>query len=178
MGINGKNKGNKAEREVAKWFTDWTGFEFSRVPQSGGLRWKKTDNIAGDLVCSDPKHSRRFQLCVESKSYNDLDWDKLFRNKQAKIQQFWEQSKADAERANKIPILFMRKNGMDKNMFYIFINYKTWQCLTQVSTKKFLYPIVHIKGGELDDRVVLINSNDLYNVDYMLFHKQLKTLRK
>lgn len=178
MGVNGKNKGNKAERMVAKWFSNWTGYEFSRVPMSGGLRWKKTDNISGDLTCSDPKHSRYFQLCVESKSYNDLDWDKLFRNKKAQIQKFWEQCKSDSDRANKVPILFMRKNGMDKDMFYVFINYKTWKIIRSIHNQKFTYPIVIINGGELNDKVVLINSGDLQKVDYKSLHKQLKTLTR
>lgn len=39
--INSKNKGSRFERTICKWFQDWTGYEFNRVPASGGLRWKK-----------------------------------------------------------------------------------------------------------------------------------------
>ena len=30
--INSRTKGNKFERDVAKWFQKWTGYEFGRVP--------------------------------------------------------------------------------------------------------------------------------------------------
>ena len=52
--INSKNKGSRFERTICKWFQDWTGYEFNRVPASGGLRWKKTDNITSDISCTDP----------------------------------------------------------------------------------------------------------------------------
>lgn len=39
--VNSKQKGSRFERSICKFFQDWTGYEFSRVPASGGLRWKK-----------------------------------------------------------------------------------------------------------------------------------------
>ena len=62
--INSKNKGSRFERTICKWFQDWTGYEFKRVPASGALRWKKTDNITSDITCTDPKHSKRFKIIL------------------------------------------------------------------------------------------------------------------
>lgn len=175
MGVNGKKKGNKGELMVAKWFQAWTGLEFQRVPQSGGLRWANAQNIAGDIICADQKHNRFFQLCVESKFYEDLDWDKLFRNKKSDIQRFWEQAKGDAKRAEKIPILFMRKNNMDKGMFYVGVDYNVYELFRDDTD--FEYPVLEINlpTGEC---LVIVNSFDMEKVEYKPFHKQLKRLQR
>lgn len=51
--INSKKKGNRLELAVTQFMKEWTGYEFSRVPQSGGLRWKNRTSIAGDVICTD-----------------------------------------------------------------------------------------------------------------------------
>lgn len=50
MAVNGKQKGAKFERDVAKAFATWTGDVVKRTPASGG--WAKGDDfgVAGDLV--------------------------------------------------------------------------------------------------------------------------------
>ena len=48
--INSKVKGNNNELKAAKWLTKWTGCPFTRTPSSGGLRWKNTANVCGDVV--------------------------------------------------------------------------------------------------------------------------------
>ena len=118
--INSKNKGSRFERTICKWFQDWTGYEFNRVPASGGLRWKKTDNITSDITCTDPKHLKRFKLSVECKSYNDLKFEHiLLGNKGCKILSFWEQASNDAIRGNKIPVLIMKYNNMPKGEAFL-----------------------------------------------------------
>ena len=54
--INSKKKGNRLELAVTQFMKEWTGYEFSRVPQSGGLRWQNRTSIAGDVICTDKKH--------------------------------------------------------------------------------------------------------------------------
>ena len=176
-GINSKKKGNKSELMVAKWFASWTGLEFQRVPQSGGLRWSNAQNIAGDIICVDQKHNRHFQLCVESKFYEDLDWDKVFRNKKADILKFWEQAKGDAIRAEKIPILFMRKNNMDKGMFYVGVDYSVFLLIEADIKNNFEYPTIEINLPS-DECLVIVNSFDMEKVEYRPFHKSLKKLNK
>ena len=75
MSTNSKNKGNRFERTIAKFFQDWTGYKFSRTPGSGG--WAKAKDSFGDLVCTDEKHSRRFPFSIECKSYQDLKFEHI-----------------------------------------------------------------------------------------------------
>lgn len=70
--VNSKAKGNRFERVVCKSFQNWSGYEFSRTPSSGGLRWKKADNISSDVICSDPKHSKKFPFSIEVKTIKRL----------------------------------------------------------------------------------------------------------
>lgn len=121
--VNSKNKGGKFEREVAKIIQRWTGYEFSRVPSSGGLRWKKTDNISGDITCSDPEHAGKFPFSVECKFHKEINFEHiLLGNKGCKVLEFWDQATSDAERCNKVPMLIMRYNGMPKGEAFVMFD--------------------------------------------------------
>lgn len=174
MGVNSKSKGSKAERELTKWFKQWTGFEFSRVPASGGLRWKGLANATtGDIVCTDDRHGRRFILSVECKSYKDINFEHLILgNKSSKIMVFWNQALDDAKRGNKIPILFMRYNGMAKNTYFVIIPFSMYNLLFPTLIT-FEYPRFEVKGK---DNFVIMNSNDLLKFEYLKIHKELKKL--
>lgn len=166
-GVNSKKKGNKAERDVAKWFKEWTGMDFQRVPQSGGLRWQKADNISGDIICADYDHNREFPFSIEVKSYNSINFEHLIvNNKTNQVLKFWEQAKDDAKRAGKIPLLFMRYNGMKAGAYFVGcplsilrkIRHKTG--LTQTSyfkvfNKDFSFAILHT------DQLAQISYKDL-----------------
>lgn len=173
MAVNGKKKGSKNERNLAKWWQSWSGIEFTRVPASGGLRWSKTDNITGDLICADERQSRRFPFSIEAKSYNDFRFEHLILgNKKVKILEFWNQSKEDAERSNKVPILFARYNGMAASTWFTMVTYEIYRILELRFHIKHQFPIATLKIG--DEVVVLMNSNDLCTVDYQAFIKQVK----
>lgn len=121
--INSKAKGSKNERDVCKWWKDWTGYEFSRVPSSGGLRWSRTTDTTGDILCSDQKHYLRFPFSIECKNYKDINFEHiLLGNKNVKVLQFWEQAVGDAERGGKLPILMMRYNGMKKGDYFFVVS--------------------------------------------------------
>lgn len=171
---NGKRKGNKAERELCKWWKEWTGLEFTRIPASGGLRWKTFANAtSGDLICADERHGRRFQFSIESKSYKDINFEHLILgNKKVKILEFWSQAKEDAQRASKVPILFMRYNGMNKNTYFIVMEYRVYDLIH--ASIIFNYPRFEVKGPE---PMVIMNSNDLLKVDYLQLHKSLKSFK-
>jgi len=170
---NSKKKGNKGEREVSKWWEQWTGLEFSRVPASGGLRWSNTQNITGDILCSDKIHSRRFLFCIESKNYKDINFEHLILgNKNVKILDFWQQTKDDAERGNKIPILFMKYDRMPKNTYFVVVSRNLFSFLTAEIEHDFDYFIVPKQD------FVILNSNDLLKVKYLTSHKQLKKLKR
>ena len=173
MAINGKKKGSKNERNLCKWWQSWSGIEFTRVPASGGLRWSKTDNITGDLICADERHSRRFPFSIEAKSYKDFRFEHIILgNKNIKILEFWEQAKADAIRGNKVPILFMRYNGMAASTWFVIITenvYKLWEKQSGI----LKYPLVKILLHE-GEHLVVMNSNDIPSVDYKEFIKTIK----
>lgn len=120
--INSKAKGSRFERVVCKALQDWSGYEFSRTPASGGLRWKKTDNISSDIVCSDPKHAHKFPFSIEVKNYKDIKFEHLLTgNKTCKIREFWSQATGDAKRSGKIPVLIMRYNSMPKGEAFFVV---------------------------------------------------------
>ena len=170
---NGKKKGSKNERNLAKWFQNWSGLEFTRVPASGGLRWAKTDNITGDLICADEKASRRFPLSIEAKAYKDLRFEHLvLGNSKIKVIEFWEQAKADGERGKKVPILFMRYNGMPASSWFTIISdevFYIWEKLNPQIKEAIVN--IYLPTGE---KIILLNSNTFCTVDYSEFIKKLK----
>lgn len=173
MAINGKKKGNKAERALANWWQDWSGLEFSRVPQSGGLRWQKKDDICGDIICTEERQSRRFPFSIESKSYSDLKFESLILGlKSNKVRDFWIQAKTDANRSNKFPILFVRYNNMKAATWFTFIRFEEFKYLEK---SKFNYPYFEVRDGE--EHLIIMNSDDLKANDYKIFIKKVKIKR-
>lgn len=136
-GINGKKKGNKGERMAVAFFKEYTGLDFARTPQSGGLRWGKSENIAGDIVCVEKNYI--FPFGVEVKSYNDLKFNHLLYLDKSRIQEFWEQAKADSKRAEKLPMLLMRYNGLPKNFFFVVMRKKFFDKLGEIPTPHFVF---------------------------------------
>jgi len=118
-GINSKKKGNANELECAKFLKEWTGLEFNRVPQSGGLRWKNSEGVTGDLVCED----RSFPFSVETKHYKDIKFDEKLKSTSF-VFKVWDQALRDAERATKHPLVILRKNGMAKGDYMVYIHSK------------------------------------------------------
>ena len=170
---NSKKKGNKNEREVSKWFQEWTGFEFSRVPASGGLRWQKQDDINGDVICTDKRHGRRMTLSIEAKSYKDINFEHvILGNKRTKILEFWEQTQASAKRANKIPILFMRYNGMPKGIYFVVVRIDTYNIINNI--RELLEPHFIDKVNN----IVIMNSKSIKLTNYLTLHKSLKHASK
>lgn len=178
MAVNSKKKGNKAERDLCKWWKDWSGLEFSRVPASGGLRWKKKDDISGDVICTDDRHSRRFPFSIESKAHKDIKFEHLILDtKNKKILEFWEQAKTDAERSNKLPILFMRYNRMPKYQWVVCLREQEIKTLKKTPNLTLLRSLmgVRLPSGE---NIYLINSSDLATADYKHFIIQTKKLKR
>lgn len=168
--INSKNKGNKNERDLCKAMKTWSSFEFSRVPQSGGLRWRKTENTTGDLICSDDRHKQKFKLSIETKFHTEINFQHLLLpNGKNKILEFWEQAKSDAKRGNKIPILFMRYNGMPKLTWFTVISSESYSNIREFFPKHVRL-IFRNKDGE---KLVLLNSSVLFESDYKQIHKAI-----
>ena len=188
MAVNSKSKGGKFERTISKWFTQWTGYEFNRVPASGGLRWKNAENITSDVACTDSKHSRKFRLSIECKSYKDLNFEHvLLEKKSCKILKFWEQARNDAARAKKFPILIMKYNGMAKGEAFVILGWEVYtKCVqpfrSQMSKAQMAFqldPKVKIGEGDHDSNVFYVFLlSDLGSIDYKEFNKKLQDLHK
>ena len=166
MAINSKNKGNRNERRGCKLWSDWTGWEFSRVPASGGLRWKKQDDITGDIICTQ-KGIYNFKFSIEMKFHKDIEFNYLLLGKKKNpVIKFWDQCKRDAQRADKIPILFMRYNGMPKDIYFVVISHETYMKLRRA---------INFKQGliRFNKDFVIFNSIDLFNSNFKKVYKVL-----
>lgn len=167
-GINSKKKGSRTERDVAKLLKKWSGYDFARTPGSGGLRWKKTDNTTGDIVCTDAKH--RFPFSIEVKNYKDINFSHLLYKEKSDIKDFWNQCLEDSVRGYKVPLLLMRYNGLPKTFFFAVLSYQAYRVL------RFYIP----KGNILsyNRNIVILSSNDLFNSEYLTICKRAKKLLK
>lgn len=174
---NGKKKGAKNERELCKWFQSWSGYEFSRVPASGGLRWKNTENITGDIICSDDRYSRRFAFSVETKFHKDINFEHLILgNTKNKVLEFWKQAEEDGERGNKTPLLFMRYNGMPKNTWFVVIDANTYKHAYSFGLKDAENIIFNIFSPK--HNLYVLNSSDMLKVNFKELSIKLKKLRR
>lgn len=164
--INSRKKGAKNERNLAKAFEKWTGIEFSRVPASGGLRWKGMQEIiCGDIIPSGDIHfAIDFPFSIEAKAYADLNFKDPLLNNNSKLYDFWEQSSADAKRSNKRPLVFSRQNGMPKGLYFVQLSYDD---LTTMSLDIYY----HIA---FDEDFVIMRSDDFFRSDYPTILKYLK----
>lgn len=132
--INSKNKGNRNEQAVARWLTRWTGKEFVRTPQSGGIRWRNSLglNICGDVVCTEQGHY--FPFTVETKHLKDISF-RVGKNgclrEDSRVLTIFEQVNADSTRDGKRPLMLLRCNGMGKDTWWVFLenDNHTWDVL-------------------------------------------------
>ena len=158
--INSRSKGKRGEKKARLVLSKWTSLEFAGVPASGGLRWKKADNITGDVICIDPIH--RFDFSIEVKNYRNINFEHLLMpNIQSDILHvFWPQCIADSKRGKKIPLLMMRYDGIRPgDLFFIAMQYKVFKRLKHLLKKKS-YPYLKFKG------LIIMNSNVLMRSNY------------
>ena len=183
MAVNSKQKGGRFERTICKWFTNWTGYEFNRVPASGGLRWKNAENITSDVACTDQDHSREFNFSIECKSYKELNFEHiLLEKKSCKILSFWEQARRDAERAKKLPMLIMKYNGMTKGEAFVLVGYDTYNICILPQREKMTKCQMGIQLNPKEkispaNAFYILMLSDLKALDYKLFHKAATILR-
>lgn len=185
--VNATKKGGRHEREVAKLWHDWSGYEFARTPQSGGLHWKKA-HTSGDIVCIDDSHGVKFPFSIECKFYEELLLLPLIQGligkKSNKIWEFWVQSYHDALQSKKIPLVFMRKNGMKKGLNFVMMSdhlFKLWlSILERVNGQGWDTQLGYISyyNVETAQTLVIINSFELMKTDYLIFYKAGRKLKR
>jgi hypothetical protein len=152
---------------------EWSGYGFARTPQSGGLQWKK-QHTSGDIVCIDERHGPRFPFSIECKFHEDLDLlhliDDTIGKKSNKITAFWEQTQKDAATSKKLPLLFMRRNGMKAGMHFVVMQTNFWLLLLSANEPWLVkYGIFHFTSP--DHVFTIMNSEDLVNSDYKTFNR-------
>ena len=163
--INQKQKGNNNERRVCKVLTLWTGAEFARVPQSGGLRWQNVMNICGDVLSTDPSFD--FPYVVETKDLAKVHITFELR-KNSNIYTIWKQVKRDSLRAERLPILMLRQTGdRPRDKYSIFL----------VQTPELLAYLINnnVLIIAMGDDIVGVNSINLFrNVKYADFNRNYR----
>jgi len=165
--INSKQKGNNNERYVCKVLARWTGTEFTRIPMSGGLRWQNVMNICGDVLSTDASFD--FPYVVETKDLANIHITSELR-KNSLIYTIWKQVKRDSLRAERLPILMLRKTGeRPREKYTIFL-----EAIDGMVAMMYEYRVPIISGG-LSEGIIGVNSINLFkNVDYRSFNRHYK----
>lgn len=180
--MNSKRKGNKFERVVAKFFTDWSGFKFGRTPGSGSFHNNR--DLGSDLICNDDKHKNKCCISIECKNYQDIRFEHvLLGNRGCKIFSFWEQASKDAQRTEKFPILCMRYNSMPRGEFFFVVSELIASSLLNVQdlSNSPINKVMVITAPELMKLnpptvtlYIFMASDIKEKIDYQKFHKHLR----
>lgn len=169
--MNSKRKGNKFERVVAKWLTEWTGYKFERN-RAGSGAWHSNKDSISDITCTDSKHAHRCRISVECKTYKDIKFEHvILGNKSCDILKFWQQATNDATRGNRVPFLCMRYNSMPKGDFFFVFDHKYSEAFSEVTQENHL--TLHNKEKNFTLEVYMASSIKEY-VDYKKVHKFVK----
>jgi len=169
--INSSKKGAKAERALSKDLSSWVGVEFQRVPRSGGLRWGSGLMVTGDTIPADPVWLVRFPFSIESKVRDSITFQDLILDQKSEIADFWEQSKTDAGRVNKIPIVFFRYDFMKKGLYFVVVSFEVFKAI-KPSIKKAM-KIKSLKYFNVSNIFVIFTSNYLFDTPYLEIEKNL-----
>lgn len=108
--VNGRAKGSRGERQIAKEFSAWWGADFTRTPMSGGFHTRKFRedwNAQGDLVTPDEE----FPFSVEVKWHEGWTLDHLLTSPKSDLWSWWEQT-LEQTPDDKIPLLVFKRNNM------------------------------------------------------------------
>ena len=171
--MNSKSKGSKFERQVAKWFTEWSGYKFERNRAGSGAWYSNKDSVS-DITCTDEKHAHKCKISIECKSYKEIKFEHvLLGNKGCDILKFWQQASKDAKRANRVPILCMRYNSMPKGEFFFVVNNILARRIFAFP-ELMKYPFMTLSTPDNGDLNIFMASAIKETVPYNDVHKQAK----
>jgi len=110
-----RNKGSKAEREVASLLTSWWSaiepdVKFVKTPLSGG--WSNA-KVRGDMRASGDimTTSKTFPFAVEVKRREGFAWSTFLAGRASPVWGWWLQTLKAASEQKGVPMLWLRKNG-------------------------------------------------------------------
>lgn len=177
-GINSKRKGDNNERDLAKYLSKWTGYQFERVPSSGGLGWKDSVQTVGDVVCTTP--NSRVPFTFETKALKKLGLNSPILRSNSCIFKHWHQCHREGEQANRIPLFIARDNGMKKYTWWVFMDYSLYEL---INTKIFKhgqgYGLPHHFLGynkTYSFDLVGVHSDDFKTIDYKKLEDEISKL--
>lgn len=113
--MNGRQKGSRAERDVAKMIEAWWCLvegdaRFVRTPLSGG--WGGPElragfRASGDLMTT----AKRFPFAVEVKRRESFSWRTLVDGRQSPVWAWWAQTVRAADEMGATPMLWVRRSN-------------------------------------------------------------------
>jgi len=147
--VNARQKGTKAEREVAALLHRYTGLNFIQTPGSG------SGKIKGDLYVEN-KHNL---FLIEVKHYKDMGFThKIFTQKSNNLVTWWNKAIDQAQLMEQEPLLFMKQN------------YANWYVATTrepIKEKRYMYInwlgayIMNAEKWLENERIEFTNGNNL-----------------
>jgi len=139
--VNSRQKGSKAELQVAAMLKTYTGLEFIGTPGSG------SGKIKGDLYVLE-KHNI---FLIEVKHYRDMAFNqKIFTQKNNNFVRWWTKAISQAKEMKQEPLLVMKQN------------YSQWYIATTrkpVKTKRYMY--INWLGAYIMDAEKWLDKEDL-----------------
>ena len=147
--VNARQKGTKAEREVAAMLKRHTNLDFIQTPGSG------SGKIKGDLYVLE-KHNL---FLIEVKHYRDMGFShKIFTQKSNNFVVWWNKAISQAHDMEQEPLLFMKQN------------YANWYVATTrepIKEKRYMYInwlgayIMNAEKWLENERIEFTNGNNL-----------------
>jgi Holliday junction resolvase len=147
--VNARQKGTKAEKEVAAMLKRHTNLDFTQTPGSG------SGKIKGDLYVLE-KHNL---FLIEVKHYKDMGFShKIFTQKSNNFVQWWNKAIDQAQDMKQEPLLFMKQN------------YANWYVATTrepIKEKRYMYInwlgayIMNAEKWLENERIEFTNGNNL-----------------
>jgi Holliday junction resolvase len=147
--VNARQKGTKAEKEVAAMLKRHTNLDFTQTPGSG------SGKIKGDLYVLE-KHNL---FLIEVKHYKDMGFShKIFTQKSNNFVQWWNKAIDQAQDMEQEPLLFMKQN------------YANWYVATTrepIKEKRYMYInwlgayIMNAEKWLENERIEFTNGNNL-----------------
>lgn len=101
--VDSRQKGARAEADIVKKLTEYTGHIFKRIPMSGAL--DAAHGLKGDVYI--PNSLNIF--CIEVKHYKDDHFSsKVLTDKKAQLIEWWEQTIREAAQISRKPLLIYK----------------------------------------------------------------------
>ncbi len=180
MGINGKQKGNSFEREIANEFSDRFNDHFQRVPQSGaicgGFNRAKVANLRQDaqsILSSDIISPEWFCFALELKNYGEKTGPQMYSildGNERVLDKWLLQVRGDAEFAKKQFLILFK---ITRKASYICVDYKKFMETLKENNLELPQSFIKYK-----DTIILDKNDFLDNFIIYYFPLDKRNIKK